>query len=226
LLIHGGPQSASTLGWSSQRQLFAAHGYLVFQPNYRGSTNLGDRYQAAIFNDAGIGPGQDVMAGVQAVRRLGIVDDSRIGVSGWSYGGYMTSWLIGHYHIWKAAMSGAALNDWLYDYNIAFYVHTDAPYFKGSPWNQRDAKDWHEQSPIAYAGNIKTPTLIMGDIGDNNVPITNSFQMYHALKDNGVPVQFVAYPIAGHFPSDPVRSEDVVRRWLGWLDQHLGGKQL
>jgi dipeptidyl aminopeptidase/acylaminoacyl peptidase len=226
LLIHGGPQSASTVGWNSRRQVFAGHGYLVFEPNYRGSTNLGDRYQSAIYMDAGAGPGRDVMAGVQAVRQLGIVDDSRIAVTGWSYGGYMTSWMIGHYHIWKAAMSGAAVNDYLYDYNIAFYVHTDEPYFKGSPWDPRYGSDWREQSPITYASAIRTPTLIMGDIGDNNVPITNSFEMYHALKDNGVPVEFVAYPVSGHFPGDPVRSEDVSRRWLAWLDKYLGGGPL
>lgn len=221
LLIHGGPQSASTEGWSSRRQLFASHGYFVFEPNYRGSTNLGDRYQHAIAFDAGQGPGQDVMSGLTAVENMGVVDRSRIGVSGWSYGGYMTSWLIGHYHPWKVAVSGAALNDWFDDYNVSFYVHTDEPYFGGSPWNPKYTKMWIEQSPITYAPQVKTPTLIMGDLGDNNVTITNSFKMYHALRDNNVPVQFVAYPVAGHFPSDPVRSEDVSRRWIAWLDRYL-----
>ncbi|MGZ3518235.1 MAG: S9 family peptidase [Vulcanimicrobiaceae bacterium] len=221
LFIHGGPQGASIEGWSAQRQLFAAHGYLVFEPNYRGSTNLGDRYEHAIQRDAGDGPGRDAMAGVAAVERLGIVDTSRIAVSGWSYGGYMTSWLIGHYHVWKAAVSGAALNDWFDDYNVAFYVHTDVPFFGGSPWDPKFTAMWRAQSPIAYVRQIQTPTLIMGDIGDNNVTITNSFKMYHALKDNNVPVQFAAYPVHGHFPSDPVRSEDVVRHWVGWLDRYL-----
>ncbi|MDQ2872321.1 MAG: S9 family peptidase [Candidatus Eremiobacteraeota bacterium] len=221
LYIHGGPQSASLEGWSERRELFAAHGYLVFEPNYRGSTNLGDRYQHAISRDAGDGPGRDAMAGIAAVETLGIVDTSRIGVSGWSYGGYMTSWLIGHHHIWKAAVSGAALNDWFDDYDVAFYVNLDVPFFGGSPWNPRYTAMWRAQSPITYAPQITTPTLIMGDIGDNNVTITNSFKMYHALKDNNVPVSFIAYPVHGHFPSDPVRSEDVMRHWIGWLDRYL-----
>ncbi len=221
LLIHGGPQSASSIAWSTQRQIFASHGYLVFEPNYRGSTNLGDSYQHAIARDAGDGPGKDVMAGLAAVERMGIVDESRIGVSGWSYGGYMTSWLIGNYHVWKAAVSGASLDDWFDDFDIAFYVYTDVPFFGGVPWNPKYTAMWRSQSPIAYASQVTTPTLIMGDIGDNNVPITNSFKLYHALKDNGTAVQFVAYPVAGHFPSDPVRSEDVTRRWLGWLDRYL-----
>ncbi len=221
LVIHGGPQSASTQAWNSQNQLFAAHGYLVFNPNYRGSTNLGDRYQHAISRDAGAGPGRDVMAGIATVERSYKVDKSRIAVSGWSYGGYMTSWMTGHYNIWKAAVAGAALNDWFDDYNVAFYVYTDVPWFGGSPWNPKYSAMWRAQSPITYAQAIHAPTLIMGDIGDNNVTITNSFKMYHALKDNGVPVQFVAYPVHGHFPSDPVRSEDVTRRWLAWIDRYL-----
>jgi dipeptidyl aminopeptidase/acylaminoacyl peptidase len=221
LIVHGGPQAASTIGWNSQNQVFAAHGYIIFNPNYRGSTNLGDRYQHAISRDAGAGPGRDVMAGIAAVERAYKIDRSRIAVTGWSYGGYMTSWLTGHYHIWKAAVAGAALNDWFDDYNVAFYVHTDEPYFGGSPWDPKFTSMWRAQSPITYARDISTPTLIMGDIGDNNVTITNSFKMYHALKDNGVPVQFVAYPVHGHFPSDPVRSEDVQKRWLAWVDRYL-----
>jgi dipeptidyl aminopeptidase/acylaminoacyl peptidase len=221
LVVHGGPQGASTLGWNAQNQLFAAHGYIVFNPNYRGSTNLGDAYEHAISRDAGDGPGRDVMAGIAAVEKRHRVDRSRIAVSGWSYGGYMTSWMIGHYHIWKTAVAGAALNDWFDDYNLAFYVHTDEPFFGGSPWDPKYTAMWRAQSPITYAQNIRTPTLILGDIGDNNVTITNSFKMYHALKDNGVPVQFVAYPVHGHHPSDPVRSEDVTKRWLAWIDRYL-----
>jgi len=221
LVIHGGPQSASTIGWISRDQVIAAHGYLVFNPNYRGSTNLGDAYQHAIARDAGDGPGADVMAGIAAVERSYKVDRSRIAVSGWSYGGYMTSWMIGHYGIWKTAVSGAALNDWFDDYNVAFYVYTDVPFFGGTPWNPKYTAMWRAQSPITYAQHIHTPTLILGDIGDNNVTITNSFKMFHALRDNSVPVEFVAYPVHGHFPSDPVRSEDVGKRWLSWLDRYL-----
>jgi dipeptidyl aminopeptidase/acylaminoacyl peptidase len=161
------------------------------------------------------------MAGLATVEREYPIDTSRIGVSGWSYGGYMTSWLIGHYHVWKAAVSGASLDDWLDDYNIAFYYDTDVPFFRGKPWNPSNTPEWREQSPIADAPQATTPTLIMGDIGDNNVTITNSFKLYHALKDNGTTVKFIAYPVAGHFPSDPVRSEDVQKNWLNWLEQYL-----
>src|SRR5437879_2687708 len=107
LIIHGGPTAASVRGFNLFSQLVAAHDYIVFSPNYRGSDNLGNAYQRAIFNDAGDGPGRDVMAGIAEIVRLGVVDTTRIGVSGWSYGGYMTTWLIGHYHVWKAAVAGA-----------------------------------------------------------------------------------------------------------------------
>ncbi len=221
LVIHGGPEGASTLRFDPLRQLFASAGFLVFQPNYRGSINLGDAYQHAIYRDTGKGPGEDVMAGLKAVEKLGIVDENRIGVSGWSYGGYMTTWLTGHYNVWKAAVSGAALTDWVMDYTIAYYQRGDLYFFGGSPWTKDYWKIWREQSPIRYARNVKAPTLIMGDVGDPNVPLVNSYEWYHALRDNGVTVEFYAYPEDTHFPEDIVQTTDVYRRWLGWMNKYL-----
>jgi dipeptidyl aminopeptidase/acylaminoacyl peptidase len=221
LLIHGGPESASTVKFSPLPQLLAAAGFLVFQPNYRGSTNLGDAYQHAIFRDTGAGPGNDVMAGVAAVERLGIVDQDRVGVSGWSYGGYMTAWLTGHYPLWKAAVSGAALTDWVMDYTVAYYQEGDAYFFGGSPWTAKYRGIWREQSPINYAQNVTAPTLIMGDVGDPNVPLVNSYEWYHALRDAGVEVEFYAYPADTHFPKDIVRTTDVYRRWVAWMSRRL-----
>ncbi len=221
LAIHGGPEGASTLRFSSLNQLLAAAGFLVFQPNYRGSINLGDKYQHAIFRDTGEGPGKDVMAGLAAVEKLGIVDKNRIGVSGWSYGGYMTTWLTGHYNVWKAAVSGAALTDWVMDYTIAYYQRGDLYFFGGSPWSAKYWKIWRAQSPITYAHNVTAPTLIMGDVGDPNVPLVNSYEWYHALRDNGVTVEFYAYPADTHFPPDIVRETDVYRRWVGWMKKYL-----
>jgi len=223
LVIHGGPQSASQLGFSELDQLLAARDFLVFSPNYRGSTNLGDAYQHAIYRDTGDGPGKDVMAGLAALERLGIVDVGRVGVSGWSYGGYMTSWLNGHYHVWKAAVEGAALNDWMADYTIAWYQRGDVDFFGGGPWTKAFARMWRDQSPIYTARYVTAPTLIMGDTGDANVPIYNSYEMYHALKDNGVRVEFWAYPVHSHFPDDPVRTGDVYRRWIDWMVRYVKG---
>jgi dipeptidyl aminopeptidase/acylaminoacyl peptidase len=221
LVIHGGPEAASTVHFSPLPQLLSAAGYLVFQPNYRGSTGLGDAYQHAIFRDTGVGPGNDVMAGLAAVEKLGIVDPDHIGVTGWSYGGYMTTWLTGHYPVWKAAVSGAALTDWVMDYTVSYYQQGDTYYFGGSPWSAKYQDIWREQSPITYAHNVTAPTLIMGDVGDPNVPLVNSYEWYHALRDKGVPVEFYAYPTDTHFPSDIVRTTDVYRRWVGWMTAHL-----
>ncbi|HEY3520313.1 MAG TPA: S9 family peptidase [Rhodanobacteraceae bacterium] len=221
LAIHGGPEASSDLGFSPLVQLLAAEGFVVFQPNYRGSTNLGDKYQHAIFRDTGDGPGKDVMAGLAAVEKLGIVDEKRIGVSGWSYGGYMTTWLTGHYDTWKAAVAGAALTDWVMDYTVSYYQTGDLYFFGGSPWTAKYRDIWREQSPIAYAHNVKAPTLIMGDVGDPNVPLINSYEWFHALRDSGVPVEFYAYPSDSHFPHDIVRTTDVYKRWVGWMKKYL-----
>jgi dipeptidyl aminopeptidase/acylaminoacyl peptidase len=118
LYVHGGPRSASKEAFSSRAQLLAAQGWVVFEPNYRGSDNLGNAFQEAIYHDAGAGPGRDVMAGVAMLEKRGFVDSARMAVSGWSYGGYMTTWLLGNYpEKWKAAVAGAAVTDWLDQYN-------------------------------------------------------------------------------------------------------------
>ena len=225
LIIHGGPTAASVRAFSLFSQLVAAHDYVVFSPNYRGSDNLGNAYQRAIFNDAGDGPGRDVMAGIAALVRLGVVDTTRIGVSGWSYGGYMTTWLIGHYHVWKAAVAGAAVTNLVDQYNMADFNVLERYGFSGfgSPWTGQSLQAYRDQSPISYVAAMKTPTLILSDVRDARVTVTQSYELYHALRDNGVPVKFVAYPVDGHFPGDPVRTTDVYRRWLDWLDQYLKG---
>jgi len=221
LLIHGGPTLSSNQGFQRLAQLLAASGYLVFQPNYRGSNNLGDTYQHAIYRDTGDGPGRDVMAGLAAVEKLGIVDPDRIGVSGWSYGGYMTAWLTSHYDIWKAAVAGAPVTDWLMDYSISFYQEGDAYLFGSSPWTSEGWDIWRAQSPINHVRNVKAPTLIMGTVMDTNVPLVHAFEWYHGLRDNGVPVEFYAYPIESHVPNDTVQVTDMYRRWIGWMQKYL-----
>lgn len=225
LWIHGGPTDASTTDFNTSgfvAQLMASHGYVVFEPNYRGSENLGNKYQLAVVKDMADGPGRDIMAGIAALEKQGFIDESRIGVSGWSYGGCMTSWLIGHYHIWKAAVSGAASNTRADSYSLSDYNVKWRYTVVGSPWKKEYARAYEEQSPITYASDITTPTLILHDTGDPRVPITNAYALYHALKDNGVPVKFIANPVAGHDPSgDPVRFSDLLRYWLDWFDQYL-----
>jgi dipeptidyl aminopeptidase/acylaminoacyl peptidase len=222
LLIHGGPTSASTLGFSGFAQVLAARGWFVFEPNYRGSDNLGLAFARTTVPYIASVPGRDIEDGLAAVLKLGVVDASRIGVSGWSEGGLMTSWLIGHDTRWKAAVSGAAVNDW-----IQYSAMTDAkdftPEFIGrSPWtNPALMAIFQSESPLTYAARVKTPTLILSDAGDFRVPTPLAYEFYHDVRAAGTPVQFVIYPVIGHFPSDPVRSEDVMRRWEAWIGKYL-----
>lgn len=221
LVIHGGPNSSSITGFNALAQLLAARGYIVFNPNYRGSDNLGAKYWYGIVNDSGAGPGRDVMAGIAAVEKAYPVDTSRIAVSGWSYGGYMTSWMIGHYHVWKAAVSGAAVNDLIDEYSLADNGVGDRYDMGGSPFTGGRMQAYIDQSPINAAWSVTTPTLILSDTGDQRVPITQSYRFFHALKDRGTTVEFWAYPVGGHFPGDPVRSQDVDRRWIEWIASYL-----
>ena len=175
----------------------------MFSPNYRGSNNMGDKFQSAVINDAGDGPGRDVMSGVAAFKERGMVDASRMAVTGWSYGGYMTAWLTANYPDFKAAVAGAAVTDWFDWYNLAD-MNTWAGFgLGGSPWRNDNAMNYWSQSPMAYAHQIKTPTLILSTTGDPRVTVTQSYKLYHALKDNGTPVQFIAIRPASTFRPIP-----------------------
>src|SRR3984893_14291971 len=143
------------------------------------------------------------MAGIEALKKLGFIDENKSGVTGWSYGGYMTSWLIGHYQIWKAAMAGAPVTDTYEEYNLSDGNVGNRYSFRGSPYVGDNLKDYRAQSPITYAANMKTPTLILHDTGDARVTINQSSAWLRALKENGVSVKFFAYPVAGHSPGDP-----------------------
>ena len=221
LYIHGGPNSASKDTFSTFSQLIAAQGWLVFEPNYRGSDNEGDDFFSCILDDSGDGPGRDTLAGIEALKKLGIVDESNIAVTGWSYGGYMTTWLIGHASFWKTAIAGAPVTNLLDQYNLSDSNVIRANAIGGSPYTGDWMQHFVAQSPITYYKNMVTPTLILQDTGDYRVTITQGYELYHALKDRGIRTEFYAYPIGGHSPADPVRMRDVYRRWIEWLNQFL-----
>ncbi len=222
LVVHGGPTGASTLAFSRLEQLMAARGWLVLEPNYRGSDNHGLAYESAVRYDPEDGPGRDIDAAVAAVRARGIVDPNRIAVSGWSYGGIMTAWMVTHYHYFKAAVSGASVNDWSVDYSIADDLVDDAALFHGGPWDGPAAKaEYDRASAVTYAKDVTTPVLILSDVGDNRDPIATSYEFYRALKDTGKDVTFVAWPVAGHFPHDPIRTLDIFEHWIDYIAAHF-----
>jgi dipeptidyl aminopeptidase/acylaminoacyl peptidase len=221
LVIHGGPNSASVEQFSRFPQILANEGYFVFEPNYRGSDNLGAEYKLAIVEDAGAGPGRDVMAGLEKLKATGLIDNDKIGVSGWSYGGYMTVWLAGHYGGWKAAVAGAAVTDWMDQYNLTDSNVGRAGAIGGSPWVEDNMKKYIAQSPITAAKNIKAPTLILANTGDPRVPITQSYKLYHTLIDNGTIAKFIGWPIPAHNATDPVTQMEKDRLWVNWMNTYL-----
>lgn len=225
LVIHGGPtQASSGIGFSALAQDLANHGIFVLQPNYRGSDNLGFKYADAMIGpEVYIGAGRDVAAGTRALEATGMIDSSRVGVSGWSGGGWMTSWLITNYpDMWKAAVSGAAVDDAVVQYSLEDITDYLPALFGGlTPWKGNGLAAYKRNSPITYVRNVRTPTLILTDTGDYRVPEPEAFEFFKALRDMGKTVQLVAIPAYGHFPSDPVRRIDTYKRWAGWLEKFL-----
>lgn len=219
--IHGGPTYESTQTFDFYAQVMAARGWLVLEPNYRGSDNLGYAYQHAVLYDPEEGPGKDIMAAVDAVRARGIVDDSRIAVSGWSYGGIMTAWMISKYHIWKAAVSGASVDDWATDYGVSDDSLSDVDLFHGSPYIAKNAQEWKQASAITYVADVTTPVLILSDVGDNRDAFATSSMYWRALRDNHKDATLRVWPVNGHFPRDPVRSADVYHYWLDYIARHF-----
>ena len=223
LRIHGGPEGFTSLGHEDLRQLFASHGYLVFEPNYRGSDNLGSAHEHAIFRDPAAGPATDITAGIAAVEAMGIVDTAREAVTGHSYGGYMTAWMIGHTHNWRCAVIGDGAFDWVetYDLSATGNLAWTRDSLGGSPWTPENAAIYRDSSPITYVHDITTPTRLISGTADEQVPVSESYAFYHALSDLGIPVSFVAIPGAKHFPKDPVHIEGYNRATLDWVDRYL-----
>jgi len=228
--IHGGPglseiQSAAGKSYGGDwpiEQLIAARGYVVFAPNYRGSDDSGNAFLLAIVGDSVRGPSADILAGLAAVGALPEADATRVAVSGWSYGGLLTSWLIGQDRRWRAAVSGAAVNVEAQSYDLSVSNVQDRYYQNGvSPYVGDGMKQYVDVSPLTYAQNVTTPTLIWGTTRDPVVPVTMSYAFYHALHDNHVPVKFVVFDAPTHGPDAPRNTEELTDLWLGWLDQHL-----
>jgi dipeptidyl aminopeptidase/acylaminoacyl peptidase len=228
--IHGGPglseiESAAGKSYGGDwpiEQLIAARGYVVFAPNYRGSDNAGNAFLLAVVGDSVRGPSADILSGLEAVDALPAADPSRVAVSGWSYGGLLTSWLIGHDRRWKAAVSGAAVNVEAQSYDLSVSNVQDRYYENGvTPYVGDGMKQYVDVSPLTYAQDVTTPTLIWGTTRDPVVPVTMSYAFYHALHDNHVPVKFVVFDAPTHGPNAPRNTEELTDLWLGWLDAHL-----
>ena len=219
LRIHGGPNGQDQHAFAFERELFAAHGYLVLAVNYRGSSGRGQEWKKAIFADWGNKEVQDLLAGVDHVLSLGFADPERLGIGGWSYGGILTDYTIATTTRFRAATSGAgsALQTTMYGTDQYIFQYENE---LGAPWV--NPKAWEKVSyPFWHADRIKTPTLFLGGEKDFNVPIGGSEQMYQALRSLGVETQLIVYPGQFHGISRPSFVRDRYERYLAWYDRFL-----
>jgi dipeptidyl aminopeptidase/acylaminoacyl peptidase len=225
LAIHGGPHGAYGNEFSFEEQLFAAQGYLVVYTNPRGSTNYGEEFLWATWGGWGNLDYEDVMAGVDYVRSHHHVDDKRLGVTGYSYGGFLTNWIIGHTTRFAAAIVGAGISNWISDYGTADIPRTKESEFFGPPWDAQAHALLVRQSPIEYAGNVTTPTLFVHGESDMRVPIEEGEQMYTALRKRRVPARFVRYPESYHVGWSPWNTVHRYYEELDWWRNYLDGEK-
>lgn len=215
---HGGPHSRSALGFDFAVQLFAANGYAVFQPNFRGSSGYGQKFIDADRGDFGFGDMNDILTGVDRLIADGVADRKQLFVYGISYGGYMTSWLVGQTDRFRAAVAQNAVTDLSMMWSLSDLQSWTEWEFRGRPWEQPDLMRKH--SPLTYVSKVKTPTLILHSAADRRCPLPMGRAYYQALKANGVKTGLVIYPDEGHGIKQPRHREDVLRRLLEWFAGH------
>ena len=218
LWLHGGPASQFNWGYNDTAQLFAANGYAVIMPNPRGSTGYGAEFAHGTVAAWGENDYDDVMAAIDHGIEIGLVDPTRTGVGGWSYGGILTNYVITQTTRFQAAMSGASLGLVTSNYGHDQYQLMYELEF-GLPWENPEL--WAELSPFNKVESITTPTMWMGGEVDWNVPINNSEQMYIAMKRLGRETQLVVYPDEHHGIRRPSFQRDRFERWINWFDRYL-----
>lgn len=220
--IHGGPAGWNAPHWPGANfdlSVLSALGYFVFFPNPRGSYGEGEAFTGANVKDFGYGDLRDILAGVDAVLKAAPIDPARLGVAGWSYGGYMTMWTVTQTNRFKAAVAGAGIADWLSYYGENSIDQWMIPYFGASVYD--DPAVYAKSSPITYIKNVKTPTLVVVGERDGECPAPQSYEFWHALETLHVPTQFVVYPGEGHAFRQADHKRDVIERTLNWFNQYL-----
>ena len=223
--VHGGPAGVFSRSYLASPDRYcdivalAEHGFAVLQPNPRGSSGYGKDFRFANYGDWGGGDYRDIMAGVDYLIERGIADPDRLGIMGWSYGGYMTSWVITQTTRFKAACVGAGVTNLL-----SFNGTADIPgfipdYFKAELWD--DLEPYRQHSPVFQVKGVKTPTLIQHGADDIRVPLSQGRELHNALKRQGVPVEMIIYPRQGHAVSEPRLRLDVRRRAVAWFERWI-----
>ena len=220
--VHGGPASARRPSWPRPHfdfTLFSSEGAFVFFPNPRGSYGQGEAFTRANVKDFGYGDLRDILAGVDEITKTLPVDKDRLGIGGWSYGGYMTMWAVTQTNRFRTAVAGAGIANWQSYYGQNGIDQWLIPYFGASVYD--DPAVYARSSPITFIKQVKTPTLILVGDGDVECPVPQSYEFWHALKTLGVPNQFVVYPGEGHAIRKPAHQRDIMHRSAAWFDKHL-----
>jgi dipeptidyl aminopeptidase/acylaminoacyl peptidase len=217
-LIHGGPTSRWGDSIETWGQLLATHGYAVFYPNIRGSVGYGQKFVEGNRGDWGGSDFKDVMAGVEDLVKRGIADPEKLGIGGWSYGGYMAEWAISQTNLFKAAVSGAGMANLVSEFGTEDHPAYDE-WFYGVPWEQPEG--FLNSSPFVHLKNAKTPTLILQGDADTVDPLGQSQELYRGLKRYGVETELVVYPREPHGFHEEKHLMDRLNRILGWYDKYL-----
>jgi dipeptidyl aminopeptidase/acylaminoacyl peptidase len=223
VVVHGGPASAMIAHWGSGFGLsaaaFSALGYFVLQPNPRGSYGQGEAFTQANRKDFGYGDLRDILAGADAVLAKYPVDPNRVGITGWSYGGFMTMFAVTQTQRFKAAVAGAGISDWQSYYGENSIDQWMTPYFGASVYD--DPAVYARSSAIDFIKQAHTPTLVVVGDRDGECPAPQSYEFWHALRDRHVPTQLVVYPNEGHGFADPAHRRDVMERAVEWFARYM-----
>ncbi len=222
VMVHGGPSSAVTPRWPRAgfgAAPLAASGYFVLEPNPRGSYGEGEMFTEANRKDFGYGDLRDILAGVDEIEKKLPIDNNRLGITGWSYGGFMTMFAVTQTHRFKAAVAGAGISDWLSYYGENSIDQWMTPFFGASVY--KDPAVYAKSSAINYISQVSTPTLVVVGDRDGECPAPQSFEFWHALEAYHVPTTLVVYPNEGHGFVNPDHQRDVLERSVAWFNQHL-----
>ena len=228
LNIHGGPAGVFQQTYLGGRGVyplatFSARGYAVLRPNPRGSSGYGTEFRRANTKDWGFGDYQDLMTGVDKVIAMGVADPERLGVMGWSYGGFMTSWIVTQTQRFKAASAGAPVTN-LMSFNGTADIPAFVPdYFGGQFWEIMDIYQKH--SPMFNVKGVSTPTMIQHGEADIRVPISQGYEFYNALKVKGVPTRMLVLPRQPHGPTEPKMQLAAMKSNLEWFEKYIGSKR-
>ncbi len=220
ILVHGGPTGAWRDSFDAWGQLLAGRGFVVLSPNVRGSTGYGHDFMVINRYDWGGGDFKDVMAGADWLVKQGLADPARIGIGGWSYGGYMAAWAVTQTTLFKASVSGAPMTDLAFEYGAESPgVNIGDTWALGNPYE--NLKLFQDRSPVTFIKKVKTPTLLLCGENDATDPVGQCYQFHRGLRRYGVETELVVYPREGHGPREEKHRLDVLNRMVGWFEKYL-----